>query len=305
VRVLIAEDDATSRMLLERMLTNWGYEVTVTRDGGEAMRALSADDSPRLAILDWMMPVMDGVDLCRSLRELETQQPPYIILLTSLAEKESLVAGLEAGANDYVRKPYDPDELRARVEVGRRFVELHGQLAEARRALEFQARTDALTGVLNRGATLLALEQEMQRATRDGAPLGLGMLDVDRFKRVNDVHGHATGDAVLREVVKRSLSVLRPYDLCGRFGGEEFLFLVPGAGEAELTGVLDRVHDVVGASPIVVGSVELVVTVSLGGAVRGQESADSLIARADEALYVAKKRGRDRVVLALPTSDSA
>jgi diguanylate cyclase (GGDEF)-like protein len=299
MRILIAEDDVTSRLLLKRVLENWGYDVTATTDGSEALQALQAEDAPRLAILDWMMPGMDGVDVCRRVRSRETLQPPYIILLTALGDKESVVTGLEAGADDYVGKPYDPDELHARLEVGRRLVELNDELLEAQHALEILARTDALTGVLNRGAIVMELEREAERAAREGVPLGLGMLDIDHFKLVNDTHGHAAGDAVLCEVVRRVLGVMRPYDSFGRFGGEEFLVLVPGSGERELRDVLERIRSVIGSAAIVVDGHELAVTVSLGGATRGRESADDLIARADDALYAAKEQGRDRVVLAV------
>lgn len=303
MRVLIAEDDVTSRLLLTRVLENWGHEVTTTKDGAEALQALQAEDAPRLVILDWMMPGMDGVDVCRRVRARETFQPPYIILLTALGDTESVVTGLEAGADDYVGKPYDPDELHARLEVGRRLVELNDELLEAQHALEILARTDALTGVLNRGAIVKELEKEAERAAREGVPLGLGMLDIDHFKLVNDTHGHAAGDAVLCEVVRRVLGVMRPYDSFGRFGGEEFLVLVPGSGERELRDVLERIRSVIGSAAIVVDGHELAVTVSVGGATHGRESADGLIARADDALYAAKEQGRDRVVLAVSAED--
>jgi two-component system cell cycle response regulator len=248
---------------------------------------------------------MDGVDVCRRVRARETLQPTYIILLTALGDKESIVTGLNAGADDYVGKPYDPDELHARLEVGRRLVELNDELLEAQHALEILARTDALTGVLNRGAIVEELEVEAERAAREGSPLGLGMLDIDHFKLVNDTHGHAAGDAVLREVVRRVLAVMRPYDTFGRFGGEEFLVLVPGSGERELFAVLERIRKAIGSSPIMVDGHKLVVTVSLGGATRGRESADGLIARADDALYTAKEQGRDRVVLAASAKENA
>jgi two-component system cell cycle response regulator len=305
MRILIAEDDATSRLLLTRVLENWGYEVTVTKDGAEALQALEADVAPRLAILDWMMPGMDGVDVCRRVRARETLQPPYIILLTALGDKESVVTGLEAGADDYVGKPYDPAELRARLEVGCRLVELNDALLEAQHALEVVASTDALTGVLNRGAIVKELELEAERATREGSPLGLGMLDIDHFKLVNDTHGHAAGDAVLCEIVQRVLGVMRPYDTFGRFGGEEFLVLVPGSGERELRDVLERIRNAIRSAPILVDGHELAVTVSLGGATRGRESADGLIARADDALYTAKEQGRDRVVLAVSADEES
>jgi two-component system cell cycle response regulator len=305
VKILIAEDDVTSRLLLKRVLESWGYEVTVTKDGVEALQALQGETAPRLAILDWMMPGMDGVEVCHHVRARETLQPTYIILLTALGDKESVVTGLNAGADDFVGKPYDPSELHARLEVGRRLVELNDALLEAQHAAEILARTDTLTGVLNRLALLEELEREVERASREESPFGLGMLDIDHFKLVNDTHGHAAGDAVLREVVRRVLAVMRPYDTFGRFGGEEFLVLVPGSGERELLAVLERIRKAIGSSPIIVDGHQLVVTVSLGGATRGRESADGLIARADEALYTAKEQGRDRVVLAASAKETA
>src|SRR5450756_2663642 len=189
-------------------------------------RSSAASDVYKRQILDWMMPGMDGVDVCRGIRARDTLQPPYIILLTARGDKESVVTGLKAGADDYVGKPYDPDEMRARLEVGRRLVELNDDLLEAQHALQTLACTDALTGVLNRGAIVKELEREAERSAREGVPLGLGMLDIDHFKLVNDTHGHAAGDAVLCEVVRRVLGVMRPYDSLGRFGGEEFLCLL-------------------------------------------------------------------------------
>jgi two-component system, cell cycle response regulator len=303
MRVLIAEDDVTSRLLLTRVLENWGFEVSATKDGEEALAAMQAEGAPRLAILDWMMPGMDGVDVCRRIRERVTLEPPYIILLTALGDKDSVVTGLGAGADDYVGKPYDPEELRARLEVGRRMIELNDELLEAQHALEILASTDSLTGVHNRGAIVGELEQELERAAREGNAFGLGMIDIDHFKQVNDVHGHAAGDVVLREVVQRAVGVLRPYDTLGRFGGEEFIVLVPGAGPEALGQALGRIRRAIGSTPFVVDGHELTVTVSIGGAVHGAGSADHLIARADDAMYAAKVQGRDRVLVA-PAEDA-
>jgi two-component system, cell cycle response regulator len=298
MKVLIAEDDVSSRMLLKRVLEKWGYEVQATKDGAEAWAVLQDPGAPRLVILDWMMPDIDGVDVCRRVREHETQQPPYIILLTGLGDKESVVTGLNAGANDFVGKPYEPAELRARVEVGRRFVELNDKLAEAQRALEVQARTDGLTGVMNRRAIMIELEGEGARATREHTPLGVGMLDIDHFKHVNDTFGHAIGDIVLREVVRRAAGVLRPYDSLGRFGGEEFLLVVPAVDADELATVFERVRAAVADGPVVALGNEVDVTVSLGGVLGRGEPVDELLVRADDALYAAKEQGRNKTVMA-------
>ncbi len=298
MRILIAEDDVTSRLLLKKVLSRWDYEVLATKDGAEAWEVLQAPNAPRLVVLDWMMPELDGVEVCRRLRQLETEQPPYVILLTARGGTEDIVRGLDAGANDYLGKPYDPEELRARVEVGRRFIELNERLLEAQHALEVLARTDALTGILNRGAIVKLLDAELSRARRENAALSVGMLDIDHFKRVNDTYGHAAGDDVLREVVRRAQTVLRPYDHLGRFGGEEFLVIIPGVEGPEALEILERIRAVVSAAPIGVQGQELTVTVSLGGAAGAGEPAEQLLVRADDALYAAKDQGRDRVLMA-------
>jgi len=298
VKALIADDDASSRLLLQKVLTKWGYEV-VTADGGEqALELLTADDPPGIAVLDWMMPDLDGVDVCRRVRAREATNPPYLILLTSRAEKHDVVTGLEAGANDYVQKPFDRDELRARMLVGRRFAELNSRLLETQRAFEKQALTDALTGTMNRRAVLNRLNAEAARAGREGSTLTVALMDIDHFKLVNDRHGHAAGDVVLKAVVDRSLNGMRPYDALGRFGGEEFLIILPGVGGADAGLVLERVRRAVCDSPVEVDGARVSVTVSIGGAVRAAESVDDLIRLADDALYRAKDEGRDRVVMA-------
>jgi two-component system, cell cycle response regulator len=298
VRVLIAEDDRISRTLLERVLGQWGYEVATTCDGVEALEALQRQDAPHLVILDWMMPGLDGVDVCRRVREKEVSNPPYIILLTARDGKGDIVAGLEAGANDYVGKPFDKDELRARVEVGRRFVELNSQLLQTQETLAVQARTDALTGVMNRRATLQRLKEEMAKAQREATRLGVGMIDIDHFKRINDAYGHAFGDQVLRQVVDRSSGAIGPCDGFGRIGGEEFLAILPGSESSKLSAALESIREAISRSPMAVEGRDIPVTVSIGGETYSGQSVDGLMRSADSALYQAKAQGRDRVVLA-------
>jgi two-component system cell cycle response regulator len=298
MRVLIADDDLTSRSLLNRVLTQWGYEVLVTKDGEEAWHELQREDAPPLLILDWMMPGLDGVEVCRRVRTLAAPSPPYVILLTARSGKEDIVTGLDAGANDYLGKPFDRGELGARVEVGRRFVELNQKLMETQRALELQARTDPLTGIMNRRAILERLEEEMARGRRQGTSIGVGMMDIDFFKRINDTYGHAAGDEVLRQVVGRSAAAMRPYDAFGRFGGEEFLAVVPQVGAAEVTSVLERIRKAICDSIVEEDGNEIAVTVSIGGATSCGESLDAVIRAADDALYRAKSQGRNRVVMA-------
>jgi two-component system cell cycle response regulator len=296
MKILVAEDSATSRLLLERELTLWGYDVIEAKDGTEAWKVLQRDDAPRLVILDWMMPGLDGVDICELVRERDTEQPPYIILLTALGDKQDLVTGLRAGADDFLHKPFNSDELRARLEVGRRFVELYERLADAQRRLEAQAHTDALTGVPNRRAILERLEIESAAAGFSGAKLSVGLFDVDWFKRVNDTYGHAAGDAVLQQMTERVMGMLTAGDMLGRVGGEEFLIVMPGAGEVQALSFLEHVRVAIEATPFAIEDGEITVTVSVGGVTGRDQRADELIAWADTALYEAKERGRNRVV---------
>jgi two-component system cell cycle response regulator len=300
VRVLFAEDDTTSRKLLAHILQSWGYEVTPAGDGRQAWEALAGADSPPLAILDWEMPKLDGVEVCRLVRALETPSPPYIILLTARTAKEDIVTGLDAGANDFLTKPFHREELRARVEVGRRFVELNQELVESREQLRLLALTDMLTGIMNRRAIMDELERAVLRAARSGEALAIGMMDVDFFKRVNDTWGHAAGDEVLKEVVRRAAGALRSVDYLGRFGGEEFLLILAGATARAARSALERVRLAVAASPVLLDPGTAQVTVSIGGAIWRGGSVGRLIVAADDALYAAKDRGRNRVVMAAP-----
>ncbi len=308
MKVLIAEDDTSSRLLLQKVLERWGYQVVAVTDGDQAWQVLTQDQAPALAILDWMMPGLDGVEVCRRLRALGLDDPPYLILLTSRADKHDVATALEAGADDYVLKPFDRDELRARLLVGKRFVELNRKLLEAKAALERLAVTDPLTGVLNRRGILAGLEEELARAEREGHALSVGLLDIDHFKRINDLHGHAVGDIVLRVVVERAQAALRSYDSLGRFGGEEFLIVLPGLPLERTFSVLERIRTRVGQTPVSAGVEQVPVTVSLGGATYRGGSVDALIQAADEALYRAKAQGRNQTVvegLALERSPAA
>ncbi|MCX8033246.1 MAG: diguanylate cyclase [Thermoleophilia bacterium] len=299
MKVLVADDDPASRLLLQRVLSRWGYEVVSAADGEEAWQILSGPDAPDLAVLDWMMPGLDGVEICRRIRAMDLVNPPYLILLTSRGDKHDIATGLEAGASDYVQKPFDPDELRARLLVGRRFAELNAKLLDMQRELERQALTDPLTQVMNRRAVLARLEEELARSTRDQKPLSVAILDIDHFKAVNDRYGHAAGDAVLQTVVARVQEAVRPYDALGRIGGEEFLLVLPGVGRGELPSLLERIRTAMKAQLVAIPSGESIsVTLSLGGATAAGESLEELVRAADDALYRAKNEGRDRVVIA-------
>ncbi len=297
MRILIAEDDLTSRTVLTAVLKKQGHEVVATEDGAQAWEAMQKPDAPKLAIFDWMMPEMDGPEVVRRVRTLQSDLPAYIIMLTSKDEKADIIAGLEAGANDYLAKPYDAGELRARVEVGRRMVEMRAALIQSREALAHQATHDPLTGMLNRRAILVHLDQELARATRRGEALAVGMCDIDHFKRINDTYGHQAGDEVLRGLTKILNDNLRKYDSVGRMGGEEFLMIVPLKEETDYMSLFTRVCAQVAASTIMTRAGALSVSVSIGVAcaVAGS-TVDEILGTADVALYRAKAQGRNCAV---------
>jgi diguanylate cyclase (GGDEF)-like protein len=301
MKVLIAEDDSISRRMLEAFLVKWGYEVMVATEGEEAWGILQGNDAPRLAILDWMMPGRDGIDICRSVRQRKGRPYTYILLLTARGQKEDIVEGLEAGADDYVTKPFDPYELRARLRAGRRIVELQEQLLQAREALRDQASRDPLTDLWNHGTILAILRKEVARASRTHGPFAVAMADVDRFKAINDTYGHPAGDAVLREASRRLRGAMRTYDSLGRYGGDEFLAVVPGCDPADAARFAESFRARIDRKAIETPEGLIAVTLSLGVValddLRDVKS-DTLIRVADAALYRAKIAGRNRVALA-------
>jgi diguanylate cyclase (GGDEF)-like protein len=288
MRVLIADDDRLSARMLEANLKKGGYDVTVVPDGAQAWQVLKSDDRPQIAILDWMMPVMDGLEVCRQVRRAGGPYV-YILLLTGNTERDAFVTGLDAGADDYIRKPFDPAELQARLRSATRIVELEEKLRR-------QATLDALTGIFNRGAIMDRLEVEMDRARRESEPLCVARIDIDHFKQVNDTHGHSAGDSVLCETARRMCSVLRPYDVVGRYGGEEFIVVFSRCDHQTALTVAGRIREIVSKDPVNTGSHEIPVTVSIGVAsVWKSNDADSAIREADNALFRAKQLGRNRV----------
>ena len=297
MRILIAEDDAISRRLLDTILRKWGYEVVVAHDGDQAWEELQKEESPRLAILDWMMPGMDGVEVCGKVRERTGSPYVYILLLSAKSQREDLVKGLESGADDYITKPFDANELKVRLRAGRRILDLQTQLMSAQEALRDQASRDPLTGIWNRNAIFEIFRRELARATREQSPLSIVMLDIDHFKDLNDTHGHMAGDAVLREFTHRITNSLRPYDDVGRYGGEEFLVVLPGCDLESALRHAERLRKLMANEPFDTSEGRHVVTCSLGAAsatAAEPRSMDTLIRSADAALYRAKRNGRDR-----------
>jgi diguanylate cyclase (GGDEF)-like protein len=298
VKILIAEDDAISRRLLETILKKWGYDVVVAFDGGQAWAELQKEDAPRLAILDWMMPLMDGVEVCSKVRERVDTPYVYILLLSAKSQREDLVKGMESGADDYITKPFDANELKVRLRAGRRILDLQTQLMSAQEALRDQAARDPLTGIWNRNAIFDVFRKELARSQREGNQISIVMLDIDHFKNLNDTYGHMAGDAVLRDFTRRITSSLRPYDAAGRYGGEEFLVVLPGCDLEAASRHAERLRMLISGEPFDTSEGRHSATCSLGVASTSGSSpkdTDSLIRAADAALYRAKRNGRNRV----------
>ena len=297
MRILIADDDFTSRAVLEGVLRKSGYAVVVTVNGAEAWQVLQQADAPQLVILDWIMPEMDGLEVIRLARDQQTERPPYIILLTTRGEKSDIIMGLDAGANDYLAKPFDSGELRARIEVGMRMVELQNALVESKEILAHQASHDLLTGLLNRRAIFDRLSQELVRAGRSGDTLAIGMIDIDHFKQVNDKYGHQTGDDVLCGFVRLLKESFRSCDALGRIGGEEFLVIAPMSQENDGLAVFTRALGNGAGNEIATRMGPLSITMSIGLTIATwQDSVDTILETVDDALYQAKEQGRNRIV---------
>ena len=297
MRILIAEDDVTSRTLLTAVLKKNGNEVVEAANGADAWEQLQKPGAPELIILDWVMPVMDGLEVVRRIRSQQTEISPYVLMLTSRDKKSDIIAGLDAGADDYLTKPFHPGELRARIEVGRRLLEMQAELLKVRNVLAHEATHDPLTGIFNRRAIEAALSREMSRERRSHNGLAVGICDVDYFKNVNDTCGHMVGDEVLCGLVRRLETCLRDYDKLGRFGGEEFLVIAPGVN-ADVNNLFERLCRAVADNPIATTAGSVSITISIGAKiVQKNESMDQLLTAADAALYQAKREGRNRVCL--------
>jgi two-component system cell cycle response regulator len=301
MKILIAEDDPSFRRLLEEVLIKWGCDVVVAHDGNEAWKALMTKDAPQLAILDWKMPGMEGIEICRKIRKDEGENYTYIILLTSQQRDEDLVIGMEAGADDYMIKPFKLNELRVRLRAGRRIIELQNELLAAREILQAKATHDSLTALLNHEEILAILDRELARSERDGVCVSVIMVDIDHFKMVNDMYGHLAGDTVLRITAQKMHSMERAYDSIGRYGGEEFLVVLPECCIECATAFAERLRSCINIDSIDTSEGKIPITISLGVATShkdGRWDELSLVKAADAALYKAKENGRNRVEVA-------
>ena len=302
MKILVADDDRVSRRLMERMLQQNGYEVITAENGRQVVDELAKEGGPRLAVINWMMPELDGPGVCREVRAKHGDSYIYILLLTSKQAHEDIVEGLQAGADDYLTKPCHPAELKARLHTGRRVLQLEDKLVEAREEMRFKATHDALTSLWDRGAIFSLLQSELSRSIRDHSPVSMLLCDIDHFKQINDVYGHQTGDEVLEELSTRLLDAVRAHDAVGRYGGEEFLIVLGGCDRDNLKERAEHVRKSICASPFMTAQGPIPVSLSVGAITienwRNSDAIGPYLKQVDAALYQAKALGRDRVVYA-------
>jgi len=296
-KILAVDDSAVCRKLVEQALSGERYTVLFAKNGREAL-ALFAEHQPAVVIADWNMPDMEGLELCRHIRRDSPDLHSHLILLSGNADKEQVVEGLTAGADDYVTKPFHPSELVARVEVGRRIAELHRQIQGQNRLLEEMALTDALTGLPNRRAVEVWASRQLSAAVRYHFPLWVVMADLDFFKKVNDTYGHDAGDTVLKGFAEILKANTRQSNICARSGGEEFLLVITHSDKAGAKSAVERIREQFESRNFSFGNGTVTVTASFG--IAGFHEAkpldwNALLSCADTALYAAKHKGRNRI----------
>jgi diguanylate cyclase (GGDEF)-like protein len=299
-RVLLVDDEPTQRLITARLLKRAGYQVDTAQNGREALEKLKASDQFQLLVTDWEMPEMDGVALCRAVRAEQTSGYVYTILLTSRDAIEHLVAGLQAGADDYLTKPVLEPELLARLNTGRRIVTLERSLRAANEENRRLSVTDALTGAFNRRYLMEQVPTEIDRSSRYDHRLAILMCDVDHFKKINDTYGHQAGDEVLKRVVGLLKQKIRTVDWVSRYGGEEFVIVLPETGYSNACKVAETLRDSLSQLQIDFEGKTLNVTASFGvtgwdGAVPTDASVDAMVARCDACVYDSKANGRNRI----------
>ncbi len=297
LQVLVVDDSPVYRKLVEHALEGGPYSLLFAKSGREALE-LYARYLPGIVITDWMMPDLSGLDLCQRLRADVHRGYTYIILLTSIAEKDNVVKGLAAGADDYLTKPFDPAELMGRIGVGRRIIDLHRQIDAKNKLLEEMAHSDPLTGLPNRRAIEEWAGRQLRGAARHGFPYWVVLADLDSFKSINDTHGHEGGDALLQKFAEILKTVIRASDICGRLGGDEFLLVITHVEADSINKTVERFREKLAAQKFQIGEEQVTITASFGIAgFHGKEILDfnTLVRRADKALYAAKRAGRNLV----------
>lgn len=309
MRILVADDDPVSRRLMQGILERNGYEVVLASDGLRACALLTNADAPRLALIDWMMPELDGPAVCREVRRHRSDSYVYIALLTARQSSCDIVEGLEAGADDYLIKPCHPAELKARLLTGRRILSYEDKLIASREDMHYRATHDSLTDLANRASILSELKQAMETSVRRQSDFSVLLCDIDHFKETNDRYGHLVGDHVLEEVARRLRQSIRKTDTVGRYGGEEFLIVLDGCGPEHIGACAEQVRCAINGEKIHSGQYGMEVSVSIGAVTFSGQSTDptaptsveQLLHAADEALYKAKTHGRDRVSIWAPS----
>lgn len=301
-RVIVADDNERDRLLLQYVLDKWGFDVCLASNGLEAWELLQSEDVPTIALLDRVMPKLDGIQLCHKIRSVPRRHYTYVVIVTAMSEKEHMVSGLRAGADDYLAKPFDGDELQSRLLVAERILGIQEELVDAHERAKIhaiQVVQDCLTQLLNRAGIMDALNHEISRSHRSREPFAVIMADVDHFKHINDTYCHPAGDEVLYEVASRIKRSMRAYDSVGRYGGGEFLSIVPGCDESTAFQVAEKIRQAVGGTPLKILGEDKTVTISLGvNAMAGETSAHAILSAADAALYQAKAGGRNCTKLA-------
>lgn len=301
MKILVADDDIVSRRLVEKTLQKAGYQVISVVGGKQAIEILCDPEGPRLALLDWMMPEVSGLTVCSEVRKRRGQSHVHMVLLTSRSSIDDIVKGLESGADDYLVKPFHPQELLARLRAGVRILELEDKLLQAREELRFKATHDSLTSLINRGLVLEMLPQELNRMRQEKNGIALLICDLDHFKSVNDTYGHLVGDEVLCEVGRRMVKSVRPSDIVGRYGGEEFLIVITHCDKEAAFSRAEEIRLAVCSFPFSTTAGALPVTISIGvyaGDYDQTVKVEDMLRQADEALYAAKTAGRNRVSIA-------
>jgi diguanylate cyclase (GGDEF)-like protein len=308
MKILVAQEDELSRNLLRTTLAYWGYQVVVISDGAQAWEELQKAASPRLAILERNLPALDGLEICRRVRKRADESYVYLFLATAKGHEQEITEGMQAGADDFLAKPLNADELMVRLRIGKRILELQGELRQAQGAIRYQTTHDRLTGLVNRPAVIDTLLRELARVRREGSHIGIILAEVDRFKDINDTYGHGAGDAVLREAARRFRAMVRPYDTVGRYGGEEFLVIVPGCDEKPALSQAERLRAALAGESMDLSEWgqftsakdgKISVTLSLGVATADKlKEAEPLLRAAEVALARAKKAGHNHIELA-------
>jgi diguanylate cyclase (GGDEF)-like protein len=307
MKILVAEHDRKRQQATETALQDWGYKVVQSQSVRDTLDKLRSGNVA-IALVNCNLPEMDLPEFCRAVRENEDEHYTYLILYGRQEDRLEILKGVNVGADDYMLQPLDSRELQVHLQAGARIANLHQNLVETRERLTVMAQQDSLTGIWNRRGVLDVLDKEHERHLRTDSGLAVLMVDADHFKQVNDTYGHPVGDEVLREISGRMASSIRPYDSLGRYGGEEFLVILPGCKSDGALATGERLRSIVADEPVRMGDLEVSVTVSIGTAALDEipdSTPSDMVSMADRALYRAKRAGRNRVMsLSTPGTDA-